>query len=1314
MQMNREDKRSPHAPGAPPRTRRPLAAIAVAACAIGPLGLATTQAESAHAASTPAGEVTITPNPWYEGAAFEGWGTSLVWFANATGGYPDELREELYQAVFGDDGLDLNIARYNIGGGNASDVEDYLRAGGAVDGWWASDADGSAGVYNGVTTTYDDRDALQEIWDPEDDAVYNWDADATQRWWVERLVEDEQITHWETFANSAPYFMTESGYVSGGFSSTAQQLDPASEGDFVAYLTRVTEHLEDTYGITVESIDPFNEPNTNYWGTTLTDGVPTGGRQEGMHVGPAQQADVIAALHAELAEPGTTTDAVIAAMDETNPSIFRSNWAAYDQQTRDAVGRMNVHTYGTGDRLAVRDLAKQASSGLWMSEIEGSWVNGWNPTAMANGLGMAGRVMDDIRELEPDAWVLWQPVEDLYNMEPQGENLNWGSVFIDLDCSPYDEDGTTLWKSDRRVADAGGDSTQVDECGVQVNSKFNTLRNFTKFITEGDRFVATDVTDAVTALKADGSGATIVYRNTSAQATTVTIDLSGFGRIAESATVTPYVTTEATDPDEPTATSLVPSAPVTIDATARTATVTVPAASVTTLDIDGVSGVSSDAAALEDGRTYQLVGTQSGKALTGADSRATITSSATTADAATAQAWTVHEVETEDAGTRVITLENGNGMYLGATPAGTDLRTATAGAAASAPETRWIVNTTDGVRFSLVNDSLAQSLDVGGQSTAENAAVGTYTSNGGANQSWAVRDLEPSGDQTISVRTDVGIPAVLPDTIVAEYAWGQGAAAPVSWDAVAAGAWDAEGTIEVTGTAIDVFGQEFAVTAVVDVGGLTVTDPVSLTVAVGISADRIADAAPTTVPARVGASESTFDVAVEWDFSDAADASFAQEGVVTVPGTADGAGTALDATLTVIVTSATDANFAPEPGVSATATSTESGYSIDRTRNGVYGDKGWSNWVSANKPAQDTLTYTFDEVHDVTGASVQFYADGSTTSWAQSMRVEYRDAAGAWLPVPGWEEPVDVAVPTSGAPTVEVDIPAIATDGIRIVMNAYANTHMTVSEVEIFEPVASPASVSTLAALRVDGVGVDGFVADTTEYSATVDGSRFPRVSAVAVDTASTVAIEQPTQDNGGTSVIVVTSADGSSSTQYTVEIHRRAVVSAAVTGEVRAGSTVRATVSSDPDSADVTIEWMLDGEVAASTATVQSARAAADESSFVIPDDAEGQELSVRVTAVAEGFLDAEAAVSDAVVIAAAGSDGSGGDGSTGGGSDGSNGSGSGDGTDAAGPGGTAGNGGDGADALAATGGGATAIALGAVLLLAGATALILRRRRA
>ncbi|MBF4461184.1 discoidin domain-containing protein [Rathayibacter sp. VKM Ac-2878] len=1108
---------------------------------------------AAAAPATAADAFRITPNPAAAGDAFEGWGTSLVWFANATGNYPEALREDLYQKVFGQDGLDLNIARYNIGGGNASDVKDYLRPGGAVEGYWKPNPSGSASTYGGTSTNLADRDTLLSKWNADDPASYDWSADETQRWWVQKLAAEKQITHWEAFANSAPYFMTESGYVSGGFDSSAEQLKPAAEAQFAKYLVNVTSHLEDQYGISFDSLDPFNEPNTPYWGTQLTNGVPTGGRQEGMHVGPSRQASLIPDVAAALA--ASSTNAGIAAMDETNPSIFKQNWAAYPADVRAQVDRLNVHTYGTADRLAVRDLAQQADKDLWMSEIEGNWVQGFDPTNIENGLGIAGRISDDLRELDPKAWVLWQPVEDLYNMSPKGENLNWGSVYIDLDCKPYQENGAEVWKSARRVADAGGDSTKAPVCGVQTNSKFNTIRNFTKFIHEGDHLMPSNDTASTAAVRGDGTGATVVHTNNATTAQTITLDLSRFGTLASGAQVTPYVTTQASSADAPTGNALVKQAAVSIDRQSRTATVTVPAKSVTSFSIDGVSGVADSAPALRDGHRYQFVGTQSGKALTGNPSGAatTITTLATDSATAAKQSWTVHEVPVgQREGTRRVVLENGDGRILGATTAGTELRSVSVASALTMPATRWFVNTTDGVNYTLVNESIAQSLDVNSASSAENTTVGVYGSNGGTNQSWTLRDLAPNAGQTVAVRTAVGVAPTLPATVTPQYAWGTGAAIAVTWQRPADSVYGTAGRVEVKGTATDLFGQSVPVTALVDVGGLTATDPVSLTVATGASVAGVKAAAPTTVPARVGASTSTFAVPVTWDWTPLTTASLSAPGSVTISGTATADSGTLPATLTVLVTAGTLRNFNPDAGIVASATFSEPGYSPDGTRNGIDGDKAWSNWTSGAKAAQSTLSYAFPSTHQVEKVSVQFLRDGGT-SWAQSYQLQYQSTDGTWTSVPGYETAKPLASPADGsAPTLVASFAPVTAKAFRVVMNAYANTHLIVSEVKLFESVASPAAVSTLGALRVNGVGVSGFSPTRTDYAVTVESDSMPVITAIATDSAASVRVTQPGTDGVGT--IAVTSADGSktTTTKVTVTLTKPAALAVTVTASTR------------------------------------------------------------------------------------------------------------------------------------------------------------------
>ena len=147
----------------------------------------------------------------------------------------------------------------------------------------------------------------------------------------------------------------------------------------------------------------------------------------------------------------------------------------------------------------------------------------------------------------------------------------------------------------------------------------------------------------------------------------------------------------------------------------------------TTFVIDGVSGVAADAPALRDGHRYQFVGAQSGKALSSGTTGAatTIRDLATDAAASAPQAWTVHEVAAGDReATRRVVLEASDGRVLGATSAGTDLRTVGVDAAAGDAATRWIVNTTDGRTYSLVNEQLGLALDVNGQSTANGATVG--------------------------------------------------------------------------------------------------------------------------------------------------------------------------------------------------------------------------------------------------------------------------------------------------------------------------------------------------------------------------------------------------------------------------------------------------------------------------------------------------------------------------------------------------------------------------------------------------------------
>ncbi|KAI8809775.1 secreted protein [Cladochytrium replicatum] len=649
--------------------------------------LAATAANASPVLEKRADPITVTIDPSYQHPAFEGWGTSLAWLAVVTGAYPDSIRSQLVSMLYGPNGLNLNIARYNIGGGNAPTVKDYLRPGGAVPGWWKA------------PQAYGPND--KDWWDPNNADHWNWNADPYQRWWIDQI--KGSVTKWEAFSNSPPWFQTVSGYVSGGIDATAEQIRSDKLDAFSTYLVKVAEKLESVHGIKFSTLEPINEPNTNYWKTTLDgNGVPTGGRQEGAHVGPALQSSIFVSLKNKIAS--SSLSAKVSAPDETNPSTFLTDYFGYTAAGAAAVDQLNVHTYGTSGRPNARDLAKSAGKPLWMSEVEGSWGNDF--TSMNSGLGMAQQIIDDIRELEPSAWILWQPIEDRWNMVKEG-NLQWGEIHVPFNCTS---------------------TSTLSNCAILTNTKYNTVRQFTRYIRPGDRFVKVSSTGSTAAIKSDNSGVVVVHTNSATSTQQVTLDFSGFSTISSSAKVTP-VTSSASG-------ALVTGTAVAVSNSR--AVITVPASSVTTFIVSGVSGVNAANALIQSSKTYRIQGVQSSKYLqSSSDGNSAVIN--TLSSSSTTQRWTFRRLTSGTTyGSRdTFAIVNGSsGKRLSVSSTGATTLEADSGTPSAAAQ--WILSTTGNGNFAIVNSNVRAVLDVNGASTADNAAVITWQPNGASNQAWKI------------------------------------------------------------------------------------------------------------------------------------------------------------------------------------------------------------------------------------------------------------------------------------------------------------------------------------------------------------------------------------------------------------------------------------------------------------------------------------------------------------------------------------------------------------------------------------------------
>lgn len=419
----------------------------------------------ARAAAAPERPVVVALRPAIDrpSTVFEGWGTALAWFADVTGGWPDADRSRLADLLYGPDGLGWTIARYNIGGGNAAGTPPYLRPGGAIPGFWRQPA---------ATTGRD-------WWRAGDERLWDWSQDARQRWWLDAVRARVKAPIFEAFSNSPPWFMTVSGRVSGAERATDDNLRAGFEAPFAAYLARVADELQRRHRIAFRTLSPFNEPGTDYWFAA--------NRQEGAHWSPERQAAMIDATDAALKARGLTT--VVAAPDETGSSIFLRDWAAYPHATRRRIGQLNVHSYETATQTGVRDIARANGIRLWMSENDTPLDKEPEDFAsIGSALALAAHIVQDLKRLEPAAWIFWQAVEDL-SARDGGAGSNWG-----------------LLKADLRSPARGPHP-------VHITRKYWAMAQFSRYIRPGYRLIPIDDPDTAAALSADGRTLVLVNVN---------------------------------------------------------------------------------------------------------------------------------------------------------------------------------------------------------------------------------------------------------------------------------------------------------------------------------------------------------------------------------------------------------------------------------------------------------------------------------------------------------------------------------------------------------------------------------------------------------------------------------------------------------------------------------------------------------------------------------------------------------------------------------------------------------------------------------
>jgi galactan endo-1,6-beta-galactosidase len=315
---------------------------------------------------------------------WEGWGVSLAWWAKEFG-----TRSDLASAVFSTattsvggtslPGLGLNIARYNAGACSTHSVN------------------GTSMVLPSTMNPSREMDAYWIDWSSTDpsSSSWTWSVDASQREMLQ-LAKSHGANIFELFSNSPVWWMCYNHNPAGSSGGSSDNLQSWNYDQHAVYLATIAEYAKTNWGITFTSVEPFNEPSSDWWNGNS-------GTQEGCHFDASTQATVIPYLRTELNNRGLSST-IISASDENTYDIAVSTFNSLGSTALADVGRINVHgyQYGDGSRDGLYSLVSKAGKKLWNSEYGDS---------DGTGQQLVSNLILDFRWLHQTAWVYWQIVD---------------------------------------------------------------------------------------------------------------------------------------------------------------------------------------------------------------------------------------------------------------------------------------------------------------------------------------------------------------------------------------------------------------------------------------------------------------------------------------------------------------------------------------------------------------------------------------------------------------------------------------------------------------------------------------------------------------------------------------------------------------------------------------------------------------------------------------------------------------------------------------------------------------------------------------
>lgn len=408
-----------------------------------------------------AADSTATIDPTSNRGSWKGWGVSLAWWGKIFGNR-DDLADIFFTTKTSTwngksvPGLGLNIVRYNAGACSTNTYNGTSIASNSIlpsrkmDGFWLDWASSSP-----------------------TSSSWNWNVDANQRAMLSKA-HSRGANYFELFSNSPMWWMCQN-HNPAGAKGGAENIQSWNIANHAVYLATIAQYAKANWGITFTSVEPFNEPSSNWWTDT--------NNQEGSFFSIATQKSVIASLRSELNNRGLSST-LVAASDENSYDLAVSTWNSFDSTTKNNVGRINVHGYQetSGRRDLLYSAAQAAGREIWNTEYGDS---------DASGKQLAQDLLLDFNWLHPTAWTYWQAID----------SPGWGLIEGNLEANSL----------------------------ANVAMKYFVIAQFSRHVKQGMRILDTG-SDTVMAAYDAGSSKLVIVAANFGSAQYINFDLSKFSK----------------------------------------------------------------------------------------------------------------------------------------------------------------------------------------------------------------------------------------------------------------------------------------------------------------------------------------------------------------------------------------------------------------------------------------------------------------------------------------------------------------------------------------------------------------------------------------------------------------------------------------------------------------------------------------------------------------------------------------------------------------------------------------------------------------